>query len=696
MLYLILFLTSFFSSCYATIYPMIGVASEGHTFPGATYPFGMIQLSPSNNVDDWKHASGYHYSDSTIAHFSHTHLSGTGLTDYDDVGLMPLGNPDDHDKLGTFNHNQEYARAGYYYVNLNDRNIDVELTATQRVGIHKYTWIRSKTDDNLKPTTVQVKLSTRPFNYNTQDYEISMKNLNNVDVLLGGYNIKRGWAGNRQVYFAIVCDHNFTYDQSRLTVNNYYPNTPVMFKVAISSVSNSNAYLNLQSHSGWNFLSTVQETQNTWNNLLNIFQIHSNDNRDVFDTSIYHMCIHPNLFSDINGQHRGPDDQVYTTDFNYYTLLSTWDTFRSWGSLISLTQPNIYTDIMKSMLHFSQIKGHLPVWTLWDKEAEVMVAIHSITLLGIGKITGLYIDQPTLELELEKTLNKSFRQLDQFRDRGWIDATKHWQSTSEMLEDSYNFYVAGKLHSNPSLSKYYGDMGNRYQNVWDPEMKFFRGKDAQGAWTQFKDFSNWNGDYAESLPLDMVWFIPHNISDLIVLNGGLENTLNRLHNYFFVDTRRNDQGPDNTGVINHHAHGNENTHHAMYIFNRLNRYDLTVKTLKRIYPLYTDKVDGIPGNEDAGQISSWYVLSGLGFHPIDPTSGDFELGLPLFKEMNVTINNNVLKINKDCEEPQRVSFNNVLLNNYQINISIIKNGGDLRFYCDPIVEEKKVEVEVLV
>jgi predicted alpha-1,2-mannosidase len=399
------------------------------------------------------------------------------------------------------------------------------------------------------------------------------------------------------------------------------------------------------------------------------------------------MCIHPNLFSDVNGQHRGPDNKVHTTNFDYYTLLSTWDIFRSWSSIVSLIQPKIYTDIMKSMIHFSEIKGQLPVWTLFDRECEIMVAIHSITLLGIGKASKLSIDQVKLDLELEKTLNHTWRQLPQFRDRGWIDATKHWQSTSEMLEDSYNFYVAGKLHSQSSLSKYYGDMGNRYRNVWDPEMKLFRGKDAEGNWTPLKDFSNWNGDYAESLPLDMIWFIPHNITDLIELNGGSNATLDRLYNYFFVDQRKGDQGPDNTGVINHHAHGNENTHHAMYIFNRLNRYDLTIKTLKRIYPLYTDKVDGIPGNEDAGQLSSWYVISGLGFHPIEPTSGDFELGLPLFNEMNVTINNHTLFITKECETPEKVSFNDVVLINYQINTEMIMSGGKLRFYCDLVKKD---------
>jgi predicted alpha-1,2-mannosidase len=685
----------------ATIQPMIGTDATGHTFPGAAYPFGMIQLSPSISKEDWTHASGYHYSDTKIVQFSHTHLSGTGLTDYDDLGLLPLG-ADISD--ATFNHKEEAAEAGYYYVYLQDSDVDVELTATKRTGMHRYTWNKQISNcvniiDNISVpapkctvASPRIKLGLNPFGKESSNVNVNIQTIDQSLVLLGSYTrIRDIWANPRSIFFAIMIDHTFTYENQLITISDYETGTPLLVKVAISSVSTGNAYLNLiTDNSGWNFDQIVKDNQYQWNQILNHVEIPSlsTKQRNIYDTALYHSCIHPSLFSDVNGEHMGPNNQVQTTDFDYYTLLSTWDVFRSWGNLIALIRPHIYTDIMKSMLHFSEVKGQLPVWTLWDREIEMMIGVHSITLLGIGRAHNLPLNQIKLDRAIETTFNNTWRKLDQFRDRGWIDATRHHYSVSDVLETSYNFYVCGQLHSQPNLADYYGKMGSRYRNVWDPETKLFRGRDSGGNWTPLKDFSDWNGDYAESVPKDMVWFIPHNITDLIELNGGITSTSDRLHNYFFVDTRTSDRIPDNTGVIHHYAHGNENGHHAPYLFNHVNRYDLTISILKQIYGLYTDEPSGIPGNEDAGQMSAWYVLSGLGFHPIDPTSGWFEIGYPLYPEIIFHIDNIhdkthqvTLHIIRQCDTPTRVTFNNVSLDTFRLHINQIYMGGNLTFHC---------------
>lgn len=630
------------------INPMIGTDLTGHTYPGATYPFGMIQLSPSAGIDDWKHAGDYHYTDSTVKYFSHTHISGPGLGDYDDLGITPSVHPLPLD------HANEVTEAGYY--RLDTPQVRSELTVSRRAGYHRYTFTATP--------IIVIHLTPRGRTVQSPTF------YQDGTVIYGSYiSVNNAFRTRSHFNFAIVVNTTFTvtshHPHYTLTFD---PNiTTVELQVGISSVSPDNAYLNVVSQP-LTFEHARETTKHRWDTVLSKFGISNNNiTRDVYHTAIYHSYLHPHLFSDINGQHRGPDHNVHTTDFDYYTLFSTWDTFRSWGTLIALSEPDIYTDMMRSLLHFSTVKHHLPVWTYWDQESECMVGIHSITLLGIATSVGISLNQTQIDSALEATLTRRWRQLDQFTTRGWVSSVHH-QSASENLENSYNFDVASRLTSNCTLSQQWREYGTNYRHIWDGH--FFRGKNEHG-FTPLKNYANWNGDYAEAIPEDMVWFVPHNLTDLISLHGGIANMTARLYNYFFVSSR-SDNLQDNTGLIHMHAHGNENGHHAMYLFNYLGRYDLTVDVVNQIYKLYEPT---LPGNDDAGQLSAWYVLSGFGFHPIDPTSGRLELGVPLFPSM-VWGN---LYITRDCPIPTCVYFNQVKIN--FLTVAQVRTGGHLHFRC---------------
>jgi predicted alpha-1,2-mannosidase len=639
--------------------PFIGTAYHGHTYPGAAFPFGQIQLSPDNGTQGWDWCSGYHYSDSIVSGFSHLHLSGTGIGDLADISFLPVvtdvtfvkdeKNGDFVSRYaGKYSHDQETAKAGFYSVTLKNSGIKAEFTVTERAGMHRYTF-PSGGENNL--------IINLGFAINwDKPYQTT---LNVVDSLLvTGSRLSHGWGADQHVYFAV----RFSAPVTKSVIENVggegrtvgvlkFKQKQVMAKVGISSVSIGNAIANLDSSlPGWDFDATAQAASDAWERELSKIRIQSGDSiqKTIFYTSLYHTMVAPALFSDLNGEFKGIKGDTQTAKgYNRYTVFSLWDTYRALHPLFTLTQQARVNDMVKSMLDHYKQTGLLPVWELEGNETWCMVGNHSISVIAEAILKGIGDFDQELAFEAMKVTSMHDRDGMGLYDKlGYMPADKIQQSVAKSEEVAVDDWavaaVAQKLGKTEDAA-YFAKRALNYRNYFDKETGFMRGKLSNGQWTTPFDpaFSKHEGsDYTEGNAWQYLWLAPHDPAGLIELLGGREPFADKLDQLFKVEVgvKGEQASSDISGLIGAYAHGNEPGHHTTFLFNYARRAWRTQELNRQIQTtMYTNAPDGLCGNEDCGQMSAWYVFSAIGFYPVNPSEMKYQFGSPIVQEARLEV-----------------------------------------------------------
>jgi predicted alpha-1,2-mannosidase len=639
--------------------PFIGTGFHGHTYPGASFPFGQIQLSPDNGTQGWDWCSGYHYSDSIVAGFSHLHLSGTGIGDLADISFLPvtskvtfMKNEKNADFVtryaGKFSHNQEIAKPGYYAVTLKNNGVKAEFTVTERVGLHRYSFPEGG-ENNL--------IINLGFAINwDKPYKTT---LNVVDSLLvTGSRLSNGWAADQHVFFAVRFSNPISKSEivnvggeNQTVASLKFKDKQIMAKVGISSVSIENAIANLDgSLPGWDFEATAKAASDAWEKELSKIRIQSSDSvqKTIFYTSLYHTMVAPALFSDSNGEFKGVKGDVQkASGYNRYTVFSLWDTYRALHPLFTLTQQTRVNDMVKSMLDHYKQTGLLPVWELEGNETWCMVGNHSISVIAEAILKGIGDFDQQLAFEAMKATSMHNRDGMGLYDKlGYMPADQIQQSVAKSEEVAIDDWalaaVARKLGKTEDAA-YFAKRSLNYRNYFDKETGFMRGKLSNGQWTTPFDpaYSKHEGsDYTEGNAWQYLWLAPHDVTGLIELLGGNEPFANKLDQLFNVEVgvKGEQASSDISGLIGAYAHGNEPGHHTTFLFNYAGRAWRTQELNRQVQTeMYTDKPDGLCGNEDCGQMSAWYVFSAMGFYPVNPSELIYQFGSPIVQEAQIEV-----------------------------------------------------------
>lgn len=647
--------------------PFIGTDFTGNTYPGAQAPFGMVQLSPDNGLPGWDRISGYFYPDSTIAGFSHTHLSGTGAGDLYDISFMPVTLPykEAEAPLGIhslFSHSEESASAGYYQVRLKDYDINVELTATERCGIQRYTFPQAD---------AAVILNLRKaMNWDfTNDTRIEI-----VDsVTIQGYRFSDGWARDQHIYFrtrfskpfvamqldtAAVIKDGKRIGTSAVARFDFHTeaNEQIIVSTAISGVSMEGAACNLAAEVPDNdFDKYLLATQENWNKQLSRIEIKC-DNRDEkikFYTALYHSMLAPTIYSDVDGTYYGPDKKTHQADgWTNYSTFSLWDTFRAAHPLYTYIEPQRVNDMVKSFLAFYEQNGRLPVWNFYGSETDMMIGYHAVPVIVDAYLKGIGDFDPKKALEAcVATANiDEYRGIGQYKKYGYVpyDMTDHYNaenwSLSKTLEYAYDDYciarMAEKLGEKTTADEFYKRSRN-YRNVYNPQTSFMQPRDGKGNFIEPFSPDDYTPHICESNGWQYFWSVQQDIDGLIDLVGGKDRFAQKLDSMFTYNPSADDELPIfSTGMIGQYAHGNEPSHHVIYLYNAVGQPWKTQKYVAEVlHELYKNTPAGLCGNEDCGQMSAWYVFSAMGFYPVDPISGRYEIGTPMFPEMKMHLAN---------------------------------------------------------
>ena len=647
--------------------PFIGTDFTGNTYPGAQAQFGMVQLSPDNGLPGWDRISGYFYPDSTIAGFSHTHLSGTGAGDLYDISFMPVTLPykEAEAPLGIhskFSHDDESATAGYYRVLLKDYNIHVELTATERCGIQRYTFpeARAAIFLNLK----------KAMNWDfTNDTQVEI-----VDsVTIQGYRFSDGWARDQHIYFRTRFSKPFTSVQidttaiikdgdhiGTATIARFDFDTQkdeqIIVSTAISGVSTEGAAKNLLAEvPDDNFDKYRNLTRDNWNRQLSKIEIVSNNTDDKvnFYTALYHSMIAPTIYSDVDGTYYGPDKKTHKTDgWVNYSTFSLWDTFRAAHPLFTYTEPERANDMVKSFITFYEQNKRLPVWNFYGSETDMMIGYHAVPVIVDAYLKGITDVDPEKALEAcIATANiDNYRGIGMYKKLGYVPYNiadsynaENW-SLSKTLEYAYDDYCIAKMAEKMGKKEIADEFYKRslnYKNLYNPATSFMQPKDDKGNF--IKNFSpdEYTPHICESNGWQYFWSVQQDIDGLIALTGGKERFAQKLDSMFTYHPSADDELPIfSTGMIGQYAHGNEPSHHVIYLYNAIEQPWKTQQyAAKVMHELYQNFPAGLCGNEDCGQMSAWYVFSAMGFYPVDPVSGKYEIGTPLFPEMQMHLSN---------------------------------------------------------
>ncbi len=705
--------------------PMIGTAEHGHVYPGATVPFGMVQLSPDTRDNTWDGSSGYHYSDTSILGFSMNHLTGTGCPDLGNILLMPtVGElkltPGAHPGEGyraRFSHDNETSRPGYYEVFLPDHQVKVELSATAHAGFHRYTF--PATADGHVVMDLQHGIGNKVL-----EAQLTIEN----DHTASGYRRSDGWGGGKIYYF--VMEFSRAFDSAGVaqadkdvsgqqttgmeTKGHFDFKTKtgeqILVRIGLSTVSVEGARNNLHTEiPSWNFDAVAKSARNEWEKALSAVAVESPDDnlKQTFYTAFYHTMVAPTLLSDVDGQFRGPDGNVHQAKgFGYYTEISIWDIFRAESPLLTLTQPSRVNDIVNTMLAHFTIFGQntLPVWPEGGKETWCMIGNHAIPIITDAYLKGLnHWDADEALNDMIASTEKNREQLDSYRDKGFIPTGDGVQSVSKVLEYAYDdacIARMAKMLGKDDLAAKYSKRSQNWENVFDPSTGFMRGKNADGSWVVpfgKKEINSINfNEYTEANAWQYNFFVLHNIPGLIAKLGGDEKFVARLDETF--DTKEIIPNltmiPDVTGVIGMYAHGNEPVHHVAYLYNYAGQPWKTQTRVRQVAnTLYTNTPGGICGNDDCGQISAWYVFSALGFYPVDPASGIYVLGSPLFDKATLKLNSKfatgrkftVIAKNNSAQNPyiQSVTLNGQRITRSWISHAEITAGGKLVLIMGP-------------
>ena len=684
--------------------PFIGTGGHGHTYPGASAPFGMMQLSPDTRHDGWDGCSGYHYSDSIIYGFSHTHLSGTGVPDYCDLLIVPQsGSPKIDPGYSTaggygsrFSHNNESAHPGYYEVTLIDEQIDARLSVSERAGIHEYTF-----NDPDGKRFILIDLDHRDKLLGS-----------NIDLInkttIQGSRISESWASEQHFYFHIETD--VPYQKARQLTKDgrhklllVFPKSTskITLKVGISAVDQAGAQKNLEAEiPEWNLDQVRADVTRKWDSELNCIQFESKDRETMitFYTALYHSFLAPNIFSDMDGRYRGSDQRIHQlskTDGNQYTVFSLWDTYRSTHPLFTLVQQHRTVDFLRTFKRQFEEGGDLPVWELSANETECMIGYHSVSVItdayikGIGRTSVQKIDHDEFLKMMVATSNFDEFGKVSFAKHGYIDLGQEPESVSKTLEYAYDdfciaeFIKAGKEVDQQLLGTYENRSMN-FINSFDPKTKFMRAR--RGAqWFSPFDPAEVNFNYTEANSWQYSLYAPHAVGVLTDLLGGKDSLEVWLDRLFSTESNLSGRHQvDITGLIGQYAHGNEPSHHMAYLYNYTNAPHKTQLYVDRILKeMYSIQPDGLSGNEDCGQMSAWYVLSSMGIYQIAPGNPYYEIGRPIMDEATIHLENSksfsikTVNNSKMNMYVQNVTLNGNRLDQHFISHSDILNGGTL-------------------
>ena len=693
--------------------PFIGTDFTGNTYPGAQVPFGMVQLSPDNGLPGWDRIAGYFYPDSTIAGFSHTHLSGTGAGDLYDISFMPVTLPynEAEQPLGIhskFSHEKESAYAGYYQVFLQDYKINVELTATERCGIQRYTFPKAESAIflNLK----------KAMNWDeTQDSYIEQ-----VDsVTLKGYRYSNGWARNQKIYFYTKFSRPFDslqLDKSPIIKDgkenghgyvarinyNTSENEQIVIRTAISGVSMEGAERNFMAEAQESdFDSYLCKAKKMWNDALGKIEVENSDMDETvtFYTALYHSMLAPTIYGDVDGSYYGPDKKIHKADgWTNYSTFSLWDTYRAAHPLFTIIQPERVNDMVKSLIAFSEQNGRLPVWNMFGSETDMMIGYHSVPVIVDAYLKGIGdFDAESALKECVKTANlDDYRQIGLYKNMGYIPYdvvdkynSENW-SLSKTLEYAFDDYciaiMAEKMGKEDLADNFYKRASN-YRNVFNENSSFMQPKDSKGNFIAGFKPEEYTPHITESNGWQYLWSVQHDVDGLIELIGGKKRFEEKLDSMFTLIPKENEQLPIfSTGMIGQYVHGNEPSHHVAYLYNYTDSPWKTQKYVSEImHELYKNSPDGLCGNEDCGQMSAWYVMSAMGIYPVNPVSGEYQIGTPMFPEMQIRFaESKVFKIlaknvsRENCYV-KSVKLNGVALEKPFINHKDIMKGGVIEF-----------------
>jgi predicted alpha-1,2-mannosidase len=689
--------------------PFLGTGGHGHVYPGATIPFGMVQLSPDNGEDGWDWSSGYHYSSKTIAGFSHTHLSGTGIGDWCDISILPMTDTSTIRREKTkfpFSHKNESAKPGYYQVQL-DNKIKCELTANKRTGFHRYSY----------PTNMGWLMLDMGFQINwDKTTSGSLKILNDSTII--GYRHSTGWAKGQKVYFAARFNHRF---QSVTFVNDSVRNgntaignklkaaikfttsRPLEVRVSISSVSEENALLELNVSNAASFDATVKSAESLWEKELQKIKINTNDKAlaTKFYTSLYRTCLAPVVHSDASGAYQTHDNlqKKFIKGKEKYTVFSQWDVFRALNPLFTITQTDRLPDMINSMLQLYEDNGLLPVWDLSTWEANTMTGYHSIPIIADAILKDIKGFDYSLAYEaMKKSAYQKIRGTPAYIQYGYVPQDKHGWSVTMTLEYAFDDWciaqVAKKLNQ---ISDYnlFMQRAESYKTLFDSTTGFMRAKDSKGKFIEPFDpllsEHGFDGQYIEGTAWQHSFFVPHDVEGLAKLYGGKEKLVKKLDDLFMAPSELHGENTsaDVSGLIGQYAHGNEPSHHIIYMYTALGHPQKTAKWIKVVTDsMYKTGPDGLTGNDDCGQMSAWYIWSALGMYPMNPSAGQYVFGLPLIKNASITLpNKKILTIQTIENKPTNLSekfvtsvyLNNRKLTNGYITHQEILEGGMLKF-----------------
>lgn len=672
----------------------VGTGGHGHTFMGANVPFGLVQLGPTEPTRGWDWCSGYYYDDDELIGFGHMHLSGTGIGCLGDVAFLPVK---DFKQTSTrFKHEAEKVHPGYYSLQLTDPNVLVELTATERCGFHRYTF------KNGAKAQLALDLSQCIGWDKLNDCLLTQESTTR----LTGFRRSNGWAADRRIYFSIDFSQPVTVhrlDSMERVVVSVADNTkPLLVKVALSPVSIDKAKLNMQAEmAGWDFDATVKAADDAWNRELARIEIQTNDRtkKRVFYTAMYHLMTSCSKFNDVDREYRGADGKVHKADFTNYTTLSLWDTYRAAHPLMTVAFPEMQRDFAQTFLNIYKQQGRLPVWHLMGSETDCMVGNPGAIVLADLTMKG-FVEDKELALEaLKATQMKDIRSLGLLKEHGYIP----WnlEPENETVAKALEYCAAddgvakvAKLLGKVDDYEYFFNRSRSYKKYYDPETRFLRAVGTDGKFRlPFNPFfaEHRTNDYTEGNAWQYTFLVPHDVKGLINLFGSDKAFMSKLDSLFFVEGWAGDNAsPDMSGMTGQYAHGNEPSHHVIYMYNYAGRPDKAAPLLRKMLnEMYLDQPDGLSGNEDVGQMSAWYILSSVGLYQVDPVGGRFVIGSPLFDKATVNVGAGktftvVAKNNSDRNiYVQSARLNGKALKNSYIEFNDIRHGGTLELVMGP-------------
>ncbi len=700
--------------------PFIGTAGHGHTYPGASVPFGMLQVSPDNGISKWDWCSGYHYTDSITIGFSHLHLSGTGIGDLADIRFMPINkrvnlaqdfkNRDQIPYKSKYSHDKESAKPGYYSVFLEDHGVNAEFTTDKRTAFHKYTYQKGEQQSVVIDLGYAINWDL------ATDTHLKIVDKHTIS----GYRHSKGWANNQKLFFVAkfskeITSHELvkdsTYINDTAQVKGEKTSAQLFFdaldsdelnvKVGVSSVSEANALLNIAEYKEkFDFEKVKNKADEDWNNALSKIRVEtSNDSlKTIFYTALYHAQVAPVTFSDSNGQFRLENDSIVTAkDYTAYSTLSLWDTFRAEHPLLTILDTEKVSDIINSMLAYYEVKKILPVWTLYGNETNTMTGYHAIPVIAEAYAKGIKgFDIEKAYAAMKTTMMQDERGLKPYKEFGYIPFDALDESVTITLELAYDDWCVAQVAK--GLGKmddynYFIKRSESYKPLFDKETGFMRGKSADGKqWHEPFDpkFSahRVHADYTEGNAWQHSWFVLHDVPSLVEMHGGNDKFNQKLEQLFSESSEITGENVsvDISGLIGQYAHGNEPSHHIAYMFNFSNQPWRTQYWVREILRTqYSTQPDGLSGNEDCGQMSAWYVFSSMGLYPYSPASGDYQIGSPIFEKSVINISDKIdFTIIADDASEENIYIQSATLNGEEFNKTVLthatlQKGGILHF-----------------